>query len=187
MLFHSQRIDLISQERVDGISTQEGREESLAQMCRERESLSSPRTQAFSSQSDFLKCEPMNFSNVVALGQSLVAFFADRDYPSLAFLLPTIGLLLKLESNERSEKLEIYCPASSLEWALYSPTNTIPQLQHATSTIRIGKRMRVALALGDVAGSIVIGSVMVHFGEGLDWIDSFYLSDVTTVGYGDYA
>jgi hypothetical protein len=25
---------------------------------------------------------------------------------------------------------------------------------------------------------------MVHFGEGLDWIDSFYLSDVTTVGYG---
>lgn len=79
------------------------------------------------------------------------------------------------------------CGASSLEWALYSPTNTIPQLQHATSTIRIGKRMRVALALGDVAGSIVIGSVMVHFGEGLDWIDSFYLSDVTTVGYGDYA
>jgi hypothetical protein len=76
------------------------------------------------------------------------------------------------------------CGASSLEWALYSPTNTIPQLQHATSTIRIGKRMRVALALGDVAGSIVIGSVMVHFGEGLDWIDSFYLSDVTTVGYG---
>jgi hypothetical protein len=57
-----------------------------------------------------------------------------------------------------------------------SPTNTIPQLQHATK-----------LALGDVAGSIVIGSVMVHFGEGLDWIDSFYLSDVTTVGYGDYA
>jgi hypothetical protein len=53
--------------------------------------------------------------------------------------------------------------------------------------IRIGKRMRVALALGDVAGSIVIKSVMVHFGEGLDWIDSFYLSDVTTVGYGDYA
>jgi hypothetical protein len=46
------------------------------------------------------------------------------------------------------------------------------------------KRMRVALALGDVAGSIVIRSVMVHFGEGLDWIDSFYLSDVTTVGYG---
>jgi hypothetical protein len=28
---------------------------------------------------------------------------------------------------------------------------------------------------------------MVHFGEGLDWIDSFYLSDVTTVAYGDYA
>jgi hypothetical protein len=25
---------------------------------------------------------------------------------------------------------------------------------------------------------------MVHFGEGLDWIDSFYL---TTVCYGDYA
>jgi hypothetical protein len=35
------------------------------------------------------------------------------------------------------------------------------------------------LPLGDVAGSIVIGSVMVHFGEGLDWIDSFYLSDVS--------
>jgi len=47
--------------------------------------------------------------------------------------------------------------------------------------------MRVALPLGDVAGFIVIGSVMVHFGEGLDWIDSFYLSDVTTVAYGDYA
>jgi hypothetical protein len=69
----------------------------------------------------------MNFSNVVALGQSLVPFFTDRDYPSLAFLLPTIGLLLKLESNERSEKLESNT-ASSLEWALYSPTNTIPQL-----------------------------------------------------------
>jgi len=48
----------------------------------------------------------MNFSNVVALGQSLVPFFTDRDYPSLAFLLPTIGLLLKLESNERSEKTQ---------------------------------------------------------------------------------
>jgi len=91
---------------------------------------------AFSSQSDVLlsTCEPMNFSNVVALGQSLVPFFTDRDYPSLAFLLPTIGLLLKLESNERSEKQESNT-ASSLEWALYSPTNTIPQLQHATSTI----------------------------------------------------
>jgi hypothetical protein len=115
----------------------------------------------------------MNFSNVVALGQSLVAFFANRDYPSLAFLLPTIGLLLKLETNERSEKLEsrLWCFISimgSLLWCF----------------IRIGKRMRVALALGDVAGSIVIRSVMVHFGEGLDWIDSFYL---TTVCYGDYA
>lgn len=54
---------------------------------------------------------------------------------------------------------------------------------------RVRIRTRVALALGVVGGSVAIGSVMVHFLEGLNWIDSLYLSvtSVTTVGYGDYA
>jgi potassium channel subfamily K, other eukaryote len=54
---------------------------------------------------------------------------------------------------------------------------------------RVRIRMRVALALGVVGGSIAIGTVTVHFLEGLNWIDSLYLSvtSVTTVGYGDYA
>lgn len=53
---------------------------------------------------------------------------------------------------------------------------------------RVRIRMRVALALGVVAGSIAIASVMVHFLEGLNWRDSFFLSvtSVTAVGYGDY-
>jgi len=42
-----------------------------------------------------------------------------------------------------------------------------------------------AFILFDYIYCLVIGSVMVHFGEGLDLIDSFYFSDVTTVGYGD--
>ncbi|KAJ4796767.1 Outward rectifying potassium channel protein [Rhynchospora pubera] len=54
---------------------------------------------------------------------------------------------------------------------------------------RVRIRMRVALSMGVVTGSIAIGSVMVHYLEGLNWIDSLYLSvtSVTTVGYGDYA
>ncbi|KAL6614676.1 hypothetical protein ACP70R_036946 [Stipagrostis hirtigluma subsp. patula] len=50
-------------------------------------------------------------------------------------------------------------------------------------------RMKVLLALGVVAGSISICTIIVHEVEGLCWIDSFYLSviSVTTVGYGDYS
>ncbi|KAF7030264.1 hypothetical protein CFC21_041847 [Triticum aestivum] len=49
-------------------------------------------------------------------------------------------------------------------------------------------KMKVLLALGVVAGSISICTIIVHEVEGLNWIDSFYLSviSVTTVGYGDY-
>lgn len=48
--------------------------------------------------------------------------------------------------------------------------------------------MKVLLALGVVAGSISICTIIVHEVEGLNWIDSFYLSviSVTTVGYRDY-
>ncbi|XP_062206601.1 two-pore potassium channel 2-like [Phragmites australis] len=50
-------------------------------------------------------------------------------------------------------------------------------------------RMKVLVALGVVAGSISICTIIVHEVEGLSWIDSFYLSviSVTTVGYGDYS
>jgi voltage-gated potassium channel Kch len=48
-------------------------------------------------------------------------------------------------------------------------------------------RMKVILALAVVAGTISICTIIVHEVEGLNWIDSFYLSviSVTTVGYGD--
>ncbi|XP_003569621.3 two-pore potassium channel 2 isoform X2 [Brachypodium distachyon] len=54
---------------------------------------------------------------------------------------------------------------------------------------RSSGRMKVLLALGVVAGSISICTIIVHEVEGLNWIDSFYLSviSVTTVGYGDYS
>ncbi|KAG1347109.1 two pore potassium channel c [Cocos nucifera] len=53
---------------------------------------------------------------------------------------------------------------------------------------RMRVRMKVALALGVVIGCIAVGTIMVHVLEGLNWLDSFYLSvtSVTTVGYGDY-
>ena len=49
-------------------------------------------------------------------------------------------------------------------------------------------KMKVLLSLGVVAGSISVCTIIVHEVEGLNWIDSFYLSviSVTTVGYGDY-
>ncbi|EES03480.1 hypothetical protein BDA96_03G289200 [Sorghum bicolor] len=48
-------------------------------------------------------------------------------------------------------------------------------------------RMKVIFALLVVAGTISICTIIVHEVEGLNWIDSFYLSviSVTTVGYGD--
>ncbi|KAJ3702396.1 hypothetical protein LUZ61_006101 [Rhynchospora tenuis] len=54
---------------------------------------------------------------------------------------------------------------------------------------RVRIRMRVLLSLGVVTGSVAIGSVMGHYFEGLNWIDSLHLSvtSVTTVGYGDHA
>lgn len=53
---------------------------------------------------------------------------------------------------------------------------------------RMRVRMKVALALGVVIGCIAMGTIVVHVLEGLNWLDSFYLSvtSVTTVGYGDY-
>jgi potassium channel subfamily K, other eukaryote len=49
-------------------------------------------------------------------------------------------------------------------------------------------RTKVILALAVVAGSISVCTIIVHEVEGLNWINSFYLSviSVTTVGYGDY-
>lgn len=54
---------------------------------------------------------------------------------------------------------------------------------------RMRIRMKVALALGVVVVCIGVGVAVMHFVEGLDWLDSLYLSvmSVTTVGYGDRA
>ncbi|GJN17982.1 hypothetical protein PR202_gb05093 [Eleusine coracana subsp. coracana] len=50
-------------------------------------------------------------------------------------------------------------------------------------------KIKVILAIVVVAGSISVCTIIVHEVEGLNWIDSFYLSviSVTTVGYGDYS
>ncbi|KAM3699003.1 hypothetical protein ACB098_06G230400 [Castanea mollissima] len=54
---------------------------------------------------------------------------------------------------------------------------------------RVRIRTKVGLASGVVIGCIAIGTITVHFVEGMSWVDGFYLSitSVTTVGYGDYA
>ncbi|KAK7284519.1 hypothetical protein RJT34_19265 [Clitoria ternatea] len=54
---------------------------------------------------------------------------------------------------------------------------------------RMRIRLKVGLALGVVVLCIGIGSLVLYFVEGLDWVDSVYLSvmSVTTVGYGDRA
>ncbi|XP_028219311.1 two-pore potassium channel 5-like isoform X2 [Glycine soja] len=54
---------------------------------------------------------------------------------------------------------------------------------------RMRIRLKVGLALGVVVMCIGIGSLVLYFVEGLDWVDSIYLSvmSVTTVGYGDRA
>uniref|UniRef100_A0A5B7BG65 Putative two-pore potassium channel 3-like n=1 Tax=Davidia involucrata TaxID=16924 RepID=A0A5B7BG65_DAVIN len=54
---------------------------------------------------------------------------------------------------------------------------------------RMRIRMKVGLASAVVIGCIAIGTVTVHFLEGMSWVDSIYLSvtSVTTVGYGDFA
>ncbi|KAL7583971.1 two-pore potassium channel 5 [Lactuca sativa] len=54
---------------------------------------------------------------------------------------------------------------------------------------RMRIRLKVGLALGVVLLSIGLGTLVLYSVEGLDWIDSLYLSvlSVTTVGYGDRA
>lgn len=54
---------------------------------------------------------------------------------------------------------------------------------------RMRIRLKVGLALGVVLLSIGMGTLVLYSVEGLDWIDSLYLSvlSVTTVGYGDRA
>ncbi|XP_057439156.1 two-pore potassium channel 5 [Lotus japonicus] len=54
---------------------------------------------------------------------------------------------------------------------------------------RMRIRLKVGLALGVVVLCIGIGCLVLYFVEGLDWVDSIYLSvmSVTTVGYGDRA
>ncbi|KAI3679120.1 hypothetical protein L6452_38429 [Arctium lappa] len=67
----------------------------------------------------------------------------------------------------------------------FSPIDYI--FDFAKGRMRI--RLKVGLALGVVLLSIGMGTVVLFFVEGLDWIDSLYLSvlSVTTVGYGDKA
>lgn len=54
---------------------------------------------------------------------------------------------------------------------------------------RMRIRLKVSLALGVVVLCIGVGSLVLYYVEGLDWVDSVYLSvmSVTTVGYGDRA
>jgi len=54
---------------------------------------------------------------------------------------------------------------------------------------RMRIRLKVGLALGVVVLCIGVGSLVLCFVEGLDWVDSIYLAvmSVTTVGYGDRA
>lgn len=54
---------------------------------------------------------------------------------------------------------------------------------------RMRIRLKVGLALGVVVLCIGVGSLVLCFVEGLNWVDSVYLSvmSVTTVGYGDTA
>ena len=54
---------------------------------------------------------------------------------------------------------------------------------------RMRIRLKVGLALGVVVLCVGVGVMFLRFAEGLDWIDSVYLSimSVTTVGYGDRA
>ncbi|CAN7118782.1 unnamed protein product [Brassica rapa subsp. narinosa] len=54
---------------------------------------------------------------------------------------------------------------------------------------RMRIRLKVGLALGVVVLCIALGVGIMHFIEGIGWLDSFYLSvmSVTTVGYGDRA
>ncbi|XP_056163011.1 two-pore potassium channel 5 isoform X2 [Syzygium oleosum] len=54
---------------------------------------------------------------------------------------------------------------------------------------RMRIRLKVGLALGVVVLCIAMGSLVLCFVEGLDWLDSVYLAvmSVTTVGYGDRA
>lgn len=54
---------------------------------------------------------------------------------------------------------------------------------------RMRIRLKVALALGVVVVCIGVGAAWLLLAEGLDWVDSLYLSvmSVTTVGYGDRA
>ncbi|KAL6504962.1 hypothetical protein OROGR_024779 [Orobanche gracilis] len=54
---------------------------------------------------------------------------------------------------------------------------------------RMRVRLKVSLALGVVVVCIGVGALVLYFVEGLDWVDSIYLSvmSVTTVGYGDRA
>ncbi|KAL4558929.1 hypothetical protein LXL04_037134 [Taraxacum kok-saghyz] len=67
----------------------------------------------------------------------------------------------------------------------FSPIDYI--FDFAKGRMRI--RLKVGLALGVVLLSIGLGTLVLYWVEGLDWIDSLYLSvlSVTTVGYGDRA
>nr|UEN75972.1 HRT transcription factor [Silybum marianum] len=98
-----------------------------------------------------------------------------------------VNYVLDLQENMvlKSIKMNHAGLHMGLEESRFSPIDYI--FDFAKGRMRI--RLKVGLALGVVLLSIGMGTVVLFFVEGLDWIDSLYLSvlSVTTVGYGDKA
>ncbi|KAJ9543155.1 hypothetical protein OSB04_022862 [Centaurea solstitialis] len=96
------------------------------------------------------------------------------------------NLVLKsIKLNKNLNQNHNHMGVSSEETKRFSPIDYI--FDFAKGRMRI--RLKVGLALGVVLLSIGMGTVVLFFVEGLNWIDSLYLSvlSVTTVGYGDKA
>ncbi|KAK7397024.1 hypothetical protein VNO78_18189 [Psophocarpus tetragonolobus] len=96
-----------------------------------------------------------------------------------------VNFVLDLQENMILTGLQMGASASASSREGFSARNYIVDV--AKGRMRI--RLKVGLALGVVVLCIGIGSLVLFFVEGLDWVDSIYLSvmSVTTVGYGDRA
>ncbi|KAL1312833.1 hypothetical protein HN51_039415 [Arachis hypogaea] len=98
-----------------------------------------------------------------------------------------VNYVLDLQENTILAGLQMGSPIhqEQQQEAGFSARNYI--IDVAKGRMRI--RLKVGLALGVVVLCIGIGGFVLYFVEGLDWVDSIYLSvmSVTTVGYGDRA